>query len=299
MKNKRKVLLCGVTGQQGGALAKVLMQEDYDIIGLSRDPDTKTAKELISEGVEVRKCDFLDAEELTQAMREVDTVFAMTTPFEEGPEHEVKQGFALANAAQKAEVGHFVYSSVAGADLSTDIPHFDSKYKVEKHIASLNISYTIVAPVYFMENLLSSWMIDSLNEGIIKMALPRNRSLQQIAVEDIAKFVSTIINKRDSEFGKRYNIAGDDLTGENCAEILSRVTGESITYEGFDPKYLREESEDLSLMFKWFDRVGYTADIEGLRTKYPEIGFQTFETWAQKQDWSVLKEQLHIDEHLV
>jgi len=299
MKNKRKVLLCGVTGQQGGALAKILLKEGQEIIGLSRDPKTKKAKELIAKGVAVRQCNFLDAEEVTQAMREVDTVFAVTTPFEKSPEHEVRQGIALANAAKRAEVGHFIYTSASGADQSTGIPHFDSKYEVEKHIASLNISYTIVAPVFFMENLVGPWMVDSLKEGALKIAWPGDRLLQQIAVEDIAKFVALVIDRRETMFGERYNIAGDELTCENCAEILSRVMGESITCEGLDPQYLREESEDMASMFKWFDKVGFTVDIPRLKKDYPEIGFQSFETWAQRQDWSVLKDELHIDEHLV
>ncbi|MBL4755047.1 MAG: NmrA/HSCARG family protein [Flavobacteriales bacterium] len=299
MEKKRKVLLCGVTGQQGGALAKILLREGHEIIGLSRNPKAQKAKELIAKGMEIRQCNYLDAEDLTQAMREVDTVFAVTTPFEKGSDNEVDQGKALANAAQKAEVGHFIYTSVASADLSTNIPHFDSKYEVEKHIDSLDIPYTIVAPVFFMENLLSPYMMDSLKEGKLKIAMPGDRKLQQIAVEDIAKFSARIINRRESEFGKRYDIAGDELTGENCAEILSRVTGETITYEGIDPEYVKEESVDLAIMFKWFDQIGYTTDIPALKRRYPEIAFQTFETWAKKQDWTVIKDALHVDEHLV
>lgn len=41
------------------------------------------------------------------------------------------------------------------------------------------------------------------------------------------------------------------------------------------------QSEDLGLMFEWFDRVGYSADIAGLRREYPEVGWQTFEAWAR------------------
>ena len=41
-------------------------------------------------------------------------------------------------------------------------------------------------------------------------------------------------------------------------------------------------------MLEWFDRVGYGADIEALRSEHPEVGWHTFEAWAKDQDWSVL-----------
>ncbi|KZL16166.1 NmrA-like family protein [Pseudovibrio sp. Ad37] len=44
-------------------------------------------------------------------------------------ETEIKQGKALAEAAKKAGVQHFVYSYVGGAERKTGIPHFDSKFE--------------------------------------------------------------------------------------------------------------------------------------------------------------------------
>jgi hypothetical protein len=41
-------------------------------------------------------------------------------------------------------------------------------------------------------------------------------------------------------------------------------------------------------MFKWFDKVGYHADIDKLRQDYPEVRWQTFKDWTLKQDWSTL-----------
>ena len=82
--------------------------------------------------------------------------------------------------------------------------------------------------------------------------------------------------------------AGDELTGKEAAAILSRVTGRKVHYEGFPPDVLRAQSEDIALMFEWFDRAGYSADIKSLRRDFPEVKWQTFEEWARKQDWSVL-----------
>ncbi|PZU91507.1 MAG: hypothetical protein DCE90_19625 [Pseudanabaena sp.] len=33
---------------------------------------------------------------------------------------------------------------------NTSIPHFDSKFEVEEHIRSLDLTYTILRPVFFL-----------------------------------------------------------------------------------------------------------------------------------------------------
>src|SRR5438552_438347 len=59
-----------------------------------------------------------------------------------------------------------------GADRATGIPHFDSKFEVEKEIRRSGVPFTIVAPVFFMENFLADWMAAGIARGSIAMALP-------------------------------------------------------------------------------------------------------------------------------
>jgi uncharacterized protein YbjT (DUF2867 family) len=88
---------------------------------------------------------------LLRAAGDVDTMFLMGNSYEAGVEEEIRQGIIAADAAKAADVGHLIYSSVADANKKTGIPHFESKYLVEKHVAGLGIPYTISAPVAFME----------------------------------------------------------------------------------------------------------------------------------------------------
>lgn len=41
-------------------------------------------------------------------------------------------------------------------------------------------------------------------------------------------------------------------------------------------------------MFEWFDRVGYSADIEALRHEFPEVPWLTFEEWLAQHDLAEL-----------
>jgi len=283
-----KVLVMGATGNQGGSVVKALLPKGHQIRTITRNPDSPAAKLLIEQGVEIMKGDFSDHDSLVRAATGMDTVYAMTTPFETSPEAEVKQGIAIANAAKEAGVGHFIFGSVASADQKTGIPHFDSKYEVEKHVVSLGVPYTISAPVFFMDNHLSPWFLPALKEGKVKLAMPGNRKLQQVSVENIGAFVAALVERREEVFGKRIDIAGDELTGEETAAILSKASSREITYECFDPEFMRKDSADMADMFKWFDDIGYKVDIGKLHQDFPEVKWQRLGDWAGKQDWSVL-----------
>jgi uncharacterized protein YbjT (DUF2867 family) len=287
MAQSKLVLVTGATGKQGGAVVEALLTRGYQIRALTRNSASPAAKRLREQGVEIAVGDFTDHDSLVRAMRGADAVYAMSTPYE-GAEKEIPQGINVADAAKGVGVAHFIYSSVASADRATGIGHFDGKYEVEKHLQASGLPYTIVAPVFFMENLLQAWMLPGLRQGKLALALPAGRSLQQIAVADIGAFVAAVIERNDTVFGRRFDIAGDELTGDQAAAILSKVTGREIHYEGFPSDALRAQSEDMARMFRWFDTTGYAADIKSLRRDFAEVTWHTFEEWARKQDWSVL-----------
>ncbi len=58
----------------------------------------------------------------------------MTSPYGKGnkPETEITDGKSIIQCAEEANVNFTVFSSVASAHKKTGIPHFDSKYEVEK-----------------------------------------------------------------------------------------------------------------------------------------------------------------------
>src|SRR5918998_2670671 len=289
MSDSLSVLVSGATRQQGSALARVLLEKGHRVRAFVRRPDSPEAKELERLGAELTEGDLEEPSTIEGAARGMDAVFVVATPFEAGMEAETRHGIAAADAAKTAGVGHLVYSSVANANKDTGIPHFDSKRRVEEHIEDLGIPYTIVAPVYFMDNLLAPWTLPELEEGRFPMALPASRPLQQIPLSDIVAFTALVLENREEFVDRRVDIASDELAGEEVAEVLTRVTGHEISYVELPLEQVRQAmGEDGARMFEWFDRVGYSADIEGLRGEHPEVGWHTFEDWAKEQDWSAL-----------
>ena len=250
MANSLSVLVSGATGQQGGALARVLLDKGHRVRAFVRRPDSPEAKELERLGAELAEGNFEEPSTIEDAAGGMDGVFVVATPFEAGTEAETRHGIAAADAAKAAGVGHLVYSSVANADRDTGIPHFDSKREVEEHIERLGVPYTIVAPVYFMENLLASWTLPQLKEGRLPMALPSSRPLQQIALSDIVTFTRVVLENRAEFAGRRVDIASDELAGEEAAKVLTRVTGHEIHYVELPLEQVRQAmGEDGVRMF--------------------------------------------------
>jgi uncharacterized protein YbjT (DUF2867 family) len=289
MTTKRSVLVTGATGQQGGAVARALLSRGHRVKALTRKPDSDAARRLALAGADVVAGDLGDAASVLKAASDVDTMFLMGNSYEAGTEEETRQGIIAADTAKAAGVGHLIYSSVADANKKTGIPHFESKYLVEKDVARLGIPYTISAPVAFMENIAAPWSIGGLRQGTHAFAMPPQRVLQLIALADIGAFVTALVEQREKVFGKRFDIAGDELSGEEQAKILSQAIGRPITYQEIPIAAARQQSEDAALMFEWFDRIGYDADIVALRRDFPEVRWHSFAVWAREFDWSVLE----------
>jgi len=285
MGSKLTVVVIGATGKQGGAVAKGLLERDHEVRAVTRHPDSTKAKALGNAGATLVNASLEDTAALTRALQGATSLFAVTT-LAEGTDVETRQGVSAANAAKAAGV-HLVFSSVGSAERHTGIPHFESKYAVERHIAQIGVNATILAPVYFMENL--HFAKEQLAKGVYAAPLPPTRQLAQVAVADIGAVAVRVLEDNSRFAGKRIEIASDELTGNDVVAILSRVTGRPFTYQQIPLDVIRQHmGEDAAKMYEWFDRVGYTMDRAALRREFPDIAFHDFESWAKKQDWKPL-----------
>jgi uncharacterized protein YbjT (DUF2867 family) len=282
------VLVTGATGRQGGNVLRHLKARGHRLRALVRDKNTPAVKALQSQGVEVFQGRFDDAKAIEEAAQYVDAAFLMSTPFEKGADAERAQGFAAVDALRAADVPFILFSSVASAHQQTGIPHFDSKFAIEHHLRSSGTPFAIVAPVSFMENVISPFSLPGLRQGFVGSALPPNRALQMVAVDDIGAFDTFVIENAAKFRGQRTEIASDELTGLREAELLTQRIGRPIQFRQIPLETIRKQSEDTARMMEWMDHHGYTVDIERLRREYPSIAWHRFDGWAAEQDWPKL-----------
>jgi len=280
------ILVTGATGQQGGAVVSSLLEKGIAVRALTRNVESEKAKALASQGVQVVVGDFEHLDSLQAAAKDVTAAWFMSTPFEAGEEAETKQGMAVVDAFKAVGVPHVVFSSVGDADRQTGIPHFDSKFLIEEHLKESGLPYTITAPVYFMDNIFAPWNLPSLKKGSYGMPMPGDCKLQQISVKDIGRINAEILSRPSDFAGRRINIAGDSLTAEEAAAVLSKAIGTDVAYAKVPMDAIRQMSEDFAIMFEWFITDGYTADIEALKKEFPFL--QSMKNWAAEKDWKTL-----------
>jgi uncharacterized protein YbjT (DUF2867 family) len=286
MAQELTVVVTGSTGKQGGAVARGLLERGHKVRAVTRDPNSSQAKLLANAGATLVAASLEDTAALTKALEGATSLFAMTTPFGGGTDAETRQGVAAADAAKAAGV-HLVFTSVNSANRQTSVPHFDSKDEVEKHIAKVGVRATILAPAFFMENLYFGK--EQLAKGIYAAALPPTRTLAQIAVADIGAVAVRVLEDAGRFTGKRFDLASDELAGNDVVAILSRVTGRPFAYYQVPLDVIRQRmGEDGARMYEWLDRVGYTVDRAALRREFPDVAFHDFESWAKTQDWNAL-----------
>jgi uncharacterized protein YbjT (DUF2867 family) len=278
MTRDRTILITGVTGKQGGAVAHALQGAGFHLRGLTRKPDGEQAAALARQGVDVVKGDLDDEATVRHALAGAWGVFGVQNTLEAGVEGEEAQGKRLATLAREAGVEHFVYTSVGSADRRTGVPHFDNKGRIEETVRGLRFpSHVILRPVFFMENLLAPF---SLQGSTLAWALGAGTKLQMIAVDDIGwfgarAFTDAALNRRE------IDLAGDARTMPEAAEILTDALGRPIAFAQTPIEQVQQYSQEIALMLEWFERVGYSADIAGLEREFGR-GLTKLPDWARR-----------------
>jgi uncharacterized protein YbjT (DUF2867 family) len=274
-----KVLVAGATGRLGG-LVDVLQARGHFVRAITRTPESPAAQRMRSRGIEVVYGNHDDLASLTLAAAGVDALFATGTAHKAGPEGERRHGLNLAAAASAAGVPHLVYSSGDGASPDSSVPLLRVKHEVEEHIRSLPIAHTILAPVYFMENLFNPWNVGALRAGTFPAPIPVAQPLQQLAIADLLSLVAKVIEQPERFAGERIAIASEELTAVKAADVLSailprRFDAEQVSAEQLPPP--------LQALFSWLQVDGHHVDIAALHRLHPDVRWHSYGAWARRQ----------------
>lgn len=268
------VAVAGATGAQGGAAARSLLGRGFRARALTRAPESAAAQALRGLGAEVHAADFDDSRSLEAALKGVDGLFAMSTPFGSDPETEVRQGVDLPEAARG--VGHIVFTSAARADRGTGVPHFESKYRIEQRLRGPGVPWTVLGPAAFMDNHTVEWSLQGLREGRFVLPVPADRLLTLVPARDIGAFAAHVLTRPQEFAGRRIDVASDELTCPEVAEALTRACGRPVVFERLPIAHVEAFSAGLAAMFRYFAEVGLDVDVAALRRDFPEVGWQRF-----------------------
>lgn len=283
--NNKIIAVTGATGQQGGVVARRLLANGWNVRALTRDASKPAAKELAALGAEIRAGDMENRAELDAAFKGVYGVFSVQNYWlpNVGFDGEIKQGKNTADAAKAAGVELLLFSSVGAAHRGMGQKHFESKWIIEQYIESIGVPYTILRPAAFMENY--NWSrAYILNGTFTSRGLRPDKGVQIIAAEDIGVFAGIVFADPKKYLGKTLELAGDELTDQQIAEIFTKVIGRPVKLTAPSGAGSgRASEEEIKAMFNFFNGEGYNADIPALRKIHP--GLLTLEQYLRKNGW--------------
>lgn len=283
--NKKNIVVCGATGKQGGAVLRhALKHPEWNIIALSRNPDSAGAQAINNQGIAVKKADLQDKASLIASFKGAQSVFGVTQPWSPDykkcyPDAEVEQGRNIVDACLQTGVEHLVLSTVAHLKEGrrTGIPHVDSKLDIEEYAKDSGVQHTQIRPAQFMDNIGESYF--PIKKGFIRGFVDGDAKVPYISTNDIGAFTALLLENPDEYIGKGLDLVGDFVSGIELCEILSRIrNGEKFKYKAVPRILMRifaKEFYSMRIAFEEHGRPPYPTDvaaiIEECKNQYPEL----------------------------
>lgn len=181
---KRTIAVVGATGAQGKGVVDALHREgSFRVRAITRHPEKYQGK-----ADEVVQGDLTDLASLSAAFAGAHGVFVVTN-FWEGAD-ELAQGRTAIEAAKKAGVDHFIWSTLPDVEKISNgkfhVPHFTGKAHVDELIRNAGFKHcTFVQPPFYFQNLVGIMGPQPREDGSSGWTLPLDASKKVIHMADI------------------------------------------------------------------------------------------------------------------
>lgn len=221
------IVVTGATGQLGRLVVEGLREQlpADQIVAAVRSPEK--AADL---GVTIRKADYNEPETLAAALEGADKVLLIS-----GSEvgSRVPQHQAVVEAAQKAGVAHFVYTSAPKADTSPLILAPEHK-ATEEIVRDSGLTFTLLRNGWYNENY-EQTVQQAVQTGNFIGSAGEGRTASAARADYAAAAVAVLTG--EGHENKIYELSGDVAwTRAELAATISEVAGKSVTYADLTPE---------------------------------------------------------------
>lgn len=211
--------ITGVTGKLGSYVADLVDKKGIASIHLARSPERAT----VYASAEIRKMVYANTPEVVEALKGIDVLLMVSA--RENPER-VEEHTSFLDAAKLAGVQHIVYTSFYGADEKATFTLSRDHAQTEAYIKELGFTYTFLRDNFYLD-----FFIDiALENGEIRGPAGRGR-VSAVARKDTSRVAAEILLNPKEWENQTLNLTGpEDLSMEEIVELLSKETGNAITY---------------------------------------------------------------------
>jgi uncharacterized protein YbjT (DUF2867 family) len=215
------ILVTGASGNVGKAVLNEVARTGAKHKAMYRSANEATKA---SAGSQTVLADFAKRETLAAALRDVDTVYLVCSPIPDLVQLEAN----MIDASITAGVKHIVLNSALGAgDYSKSFPSWHRK--VEDKLKSTGISFTILRPNSFHQNVLTYFAPSIRAQGVFYGSM-RDARVSFLDVRDIAAVAAKTLAGGEHA-GKTYELKGPEaITYAALAQKISRHAGRTVEY---------------------------------------------------------------------
>jgi uncharacterized protein YbjT (DUF2867 family) len=305
---KKIIVVFGATGAQGGGLARAILNDpnsEFAVRAVTRDSSSAKAKELASLGAELFTADVDDPVSVRKALSGAYGAYFVTFYWAHfSPDKEKAEAAIFAQAAKEARLQHAIWSTLE--DVRTyvplddnrmptlmekyKVPHFDAKGECDRLFTESGVPTTFLRASFYWDNFVYFGAGPKKGEdGKLYLTLPiGDAPMAGIAAEDIGKSAYGIFRKGPSLAGQVIGVAGEQLTGSEMAEALSKALGQPVVYNKISPSVYRSfgfpGADDLGNMFQFYDEfaeeLNSIRDVKRTRELNPSV--QDFSQWLKQ-----------------
>src|SRR5262249_19120783 len=146
------------------------------------------------------------------------------------------------------------------------------------------LRHTVLRPVFFSYNYGGAPLRDLTLQGTLAQPLRPDTRLQQLSEDDYGRMVVQVFKEPDRFLGAALDVASTEWTMREVAETFRRVLARPVTYRQVPwDEFEKQAGPELTTMYRWFESVGYEADLPALRHQFGEL--TDLETYLRSHGW--------------
>ncbi|HID34669.1 MAG TPA: NAD-dependent epimerase/dehydratase family protein [Anaerolineae bacterium] len=260
-----KVLVTGAGGKTGKHVIDALLARGAQVRAWVRTPRHATG---LPSGVETYSGDLLEAARWPEALAGVDAVYHIAPNMFP---REFELGKLAIDGASRAGVERFIFHSVLHPQTEA-MPHHWWKLRVEEDLFTSGLTFTILQPTAYMQNLLAQWPAIR-DEGVLRQPYAPEARISLVDLRDVAEVAAIALLEPGHE-SATYELAGTPpLSQHETAAILARALDRPVQAEAISRETWAQRATGLSdyarttllKMFEYYEHHGLAGNPNVLR----------------------------------
>ena len=222
-------LVVGATGDLGGRVVRELLAAGKSVRAVVRDPSH--ASGLADKGVEVVRGDLLEPESLEAALDGVSGLISTATGYTRGgksnPGVDAQGNRNLVDAARRADVGRFVFTSVLSAEKAQSVEVFWQKKLTEDYLDEQGVPFVALRPGTLVGGAQDFWARD-LRKGRLTALGDPDTPHTTVHIDDVARYLARAVDEPRA-LGRRIDIGMErTLASRELAAEFSKLLGREV-----------------------------------------------------------------------